>query len=137
MRRTLAVSGVTVGEDEFRELNQVYRDERSDRAEAIQGWPEVLAAARTHGPIGLISELQRRPDAAREDSRRGAGGSVRRRLHLRRRSGSGNPNRASSSTRRRIWASIRANACTSANNIQSDVEGALGAGMRAVVGGGG
>ena len=41
MKRSLAVEDIVVSQDEFSELNQVYRDERSDRAEAIQGWPEA------------------------------------------------------------------------------------------------
>ncbi len=57
MKRSLAVEEITVGEDEFAELNRVYRDERSDRAEAIDGWPAALSAARSHGPIGLITNF--------------------------------------------------------------------------------
>ena len=71
MRRSLAVAEVTVGEDEFRELNQVYRDERSDRAAAIEGWSEVLSAARTHGPIGLITNFNDGP--MQREKIRGAG----------------------------------------------------------------
>ena len=68
----LAVAEVIdVNEDEFRELNQVYRDERSDRAEAIEGWPAALAAARKHGPIGLITNFNDGP--MQREKIRGAG----------------------------------------------------------------
>jgi len=71
LRRTLTAAEVTVSEDEFRELNQIYRDERSDRAEAIDGWPEALAAARKHGPIGLITNFNDGP--MQREKIRGAG----------------------------------------------------------------
>lgn len=132
MRRTLAVSGVTVGEDEFAELNQVYRDERSDRAEAIQGWPEVLAAARTHGPIGLITNFNDGP--MQREKIRGAG------LE-------GQFDGVYISGEIGVWKpepgifehaaadlGVDPRECVHiGNNIQSDVEGALGAGMRAVL----
>ncbi len=57
MRRTLTVTELSVSDDEFRELCAVYRDERSDRAEAIAGWADALAAARRHGQIGLITNF--------------------------------------------------------------------------------
>ena len=57
LKRSLAVSGLQVDDDEFRELTRVYRDERSDRAEAISGWQGALNAARRHGPIGLITNF--------------------------------------------------------------------------------
>ena len=57
LKRALAAVGVSVSEDEFRQLGQVYRDERSDRATAIAGWQQALQAARAHGPIGLITNF--------------------------------------------------------------------------------
>ncbi len=71
MRRSLSLAEVTVSEDEFRELNRIYRDERSDRTAAITGWRQVLAAARAHGPIGLITNFNDGP--MQREKIRGAG----------------------------------------------------------------
>ena len=71
MRRTLTVSQLSVSDDEFRELCAVYRDERSDRAEAIAGWADALAAARRHGQIGLITNFNDGP--MQREKIRGAG----------------------------------------------------------------
>lgn len=57
LTRALAAADLRVNDDEFRELIATYRDERSGRATAIQGWPEALAAARQHGPIGIITNF--------------------------------------------------------------------------------
>jgi putative hydrolase of the HAD superfamily len=61
LRRSLAVSGLRVNDDEFEELVSVYRNERSDRATPIEGWPGALSAARGHGPIGLITNFHDGP----------------------------------------------------------------------------
>jgi len=71
LKRSLDVADVQVSDDEFRELADIYRDERSDRATAIDGWPEALAAARTHGPIGLITNFNDGP--MQREKIRGAG----------------------------------------------------------------
>lgn len=57
LKRSLAVADVSANEEEFAELAGVYRNERSDRAETIDGWPQALDAARSHGPIGLITNF--------------------------------------------------------------------------------
>ncbi len=132
LRRTLTAAEVTVSEDEFRELNQVYRDERSDRAEAIQGWPEALAAARKHGPIGLITNFNDGP--MQREKIRGAGLD-------------GQFDGVYISGEIGVWKpepgifehaasdlGVDPSDCVHiGNNIQSDVEGALGAGMMALL----
>ncbi|MCY3733367.1 MAG: HAD family hydrolase [Chloroflexi bacterium] len=132
LRRTLTAAEVTVSEDEFRELNQIYRDERSDRAEAIDGWPEALAAARKHGPIGLITNFNDGP--MQREKIRGAGLD-------------GQFDGVYISGEIGVWKpepGIFAHAAKDlgvnprdcvhiGNNIQSDVEGALGAGMMALL----
>ncbi len=132
MKRSLAVSGVTVGEDEFRELNQVYRDERSDRAAAIDGWPQVLAAARRHGLIGLITNFNDGP--MQREKIRGAGlegqfdG-----IYI---SGEVGVWKPEPGIFEHAAADLGVDPCACVhigNNIQSDVEGALAAGMKAVL----
>lgn len=132
LRRTLTAAEVTVSEDEFRELNQVYRDERSDRAEAINGWPEALAAARKHGPIGLITNFNDGP--MQREKIRGAGLD-------------GQFDGVYISGEIGVWKpepgifehaasdlGVDPRDCVHiGNNIQSDVEGALAAGMQAVL----
>ncbi|MCY3567224.1 MAG: HAD family hydrolase [Chloroflexi bacterium] len=132
MRRSLAVEQIAVGEDEFAELNRVYRDERSDRAEAIHGWPDALAAARGHGPIGLITNFNDGP--MQRQKIRGAG------LE-------GQFDGVYISGEVGVWKpepgiflhaardlGVEPRECVHiGNNIQSDVEGALSAGMMAVL----
>ena len=132
LRRSLAVAEVTVSEVEFRELNHVYRDERSDRAEAIQGWPEALAAARRHGPIGLITNFNDGP--MQREKIRGAGLD-------------GQFDGVYISGEIGVWKpepgifehaasdlGVDPSDCVHiGNNIQSDVEGAIAAGMGAVL----
>ena len=132
LRRTLAVAEVTASEDEFRELNQVYRDERSDRAEAIQGWPEALAAARKHGPIGLITNFNDGP--MQREKIRGAGlegqfdG-----VYISGEIGVWKPERGIFEHAANDLGVAPRECVHIGNNIQSDVEGALGAGMMAVL----
>lgn len=132
MKRSLAVDEIVVSQDEFRELNQVYRDERSDRAEAIEGWPEALAAARSHGPIGLITNFNDGP--MQREKIRGAG------LE-------GQFDGVYISGELGVWKpepgifehaasdlGVDPRECVHiGNNIQSDVDGALAAGMSAVL----
>lgn len=132
MKRSLAVSGVTVSEDEFVELNRVYRDERSDRAAAIDGWPDVLAAARRHGPIGLITNFNDGP--MQRDKIRGAGlegqfdG-----VYISGEVGVWKPEPGIFEHAARDLGVNPRECVHIGNNIQSDVEGALAAGMRAVL----
>ncbi len=132
MRRTLTVAELSVGDDEFRELCAVYRDERSDRAETIAGWADALAAARRHGPIGLITNFN--DGAMQREKIRGAG------LE-------GQFDGIYISGEVGVWKpepGIFAHAATDlgvqpsecvhiGNSIVSDVEGALAAGMQAVL----
>lgn len=132
LRRSLTVADVTVSQEEFRELNQVYRDERSDRAEAIDGWPEALAAARKHGPIGLITNFNDGP--MQREKIRGAGLD-------------GQFDGVYISGEIGVWKpepgifehaasdlGVDPSDCVHiGNNIQSDVEGAMAAGMGAVL----
>ena len=132
LRRTLTVVEVAVSDDEFAELNRVYRDERSDRAAAIEGWPEALAAARAHGPIGLITNFN--DGLMQREKIRGAG------LE-------GQFDGVYISGEVGVWKpepgifehaandlGVAARDCVHiGNNIQSDVEGALAAGMQAVL----
>ena len=57
LRRTLAAGEVKVYGDELTELSQLYREQRVARAAAIAGWQEALTAARMHGPIGVITNF--------------------------------------------------------------------------------
>ena len=132
MRRSLSVAEVSVSEDEFRELNTVYRDERSDRAAAIDGWPEALVAARQHGPIGLITNFN--DGQMQREKIRGAG------LE-------GQFDGVYISGEVGVWKpepgifehaaadlGVTPSECVHiGNSIQSDVEGALAAGMIAVL----
>ena len=132
LMRSLAIAEIAVSEDEFRELNQVYRDERSDRAEAIAGWTEVLAAAREHGPIGLITNFNDGP--MQREKIRGAG------LE-------GQFDGVYISGEIGVWKpepgifkhaaadlGVDPRDCVHiGNSIQSDIEGALAAGMKAVL----
>ncbi len=132
MRRALSLAEVTVSEDEFRELNQVYRDERSDRAAAIAGWPQALAAARAHGPVGVITNFNDGP--MQREKIRGAG------LE-------GQFDGVYISGEVGVWKpepgifehaaadlGVAPRDCVHiGNSIQSDIEGALGAGMAAVL----
>lgn len=132
MKRTLSVAGVTVSEDEFSELGGVYRNERSDRAAAIAGWSEALAAARIHGPIGLITNFNDGP--MQRDKIRGAGLD-------------GQFDGVYISGEVGVWKpepgifeyaandlGVEPSECVHiGNSIQSDVEGALNAGMKAVL----
>ena len=132
MRRTLAVSEVTVSEDEFAELNQVYRDERSDRAEAIPGWPGALAAARRHGPVGLITNFN--DGRMQREKIRGAGlegqfdG-----VYISGEVGVWKPEPGIFEHAAQDLGVNPADCVHIGNNIQSDVEGALAAGMSAVL----
>ncbi len=132
MKRSLAVSGVTVSEDEFVELNQVYRDERSDRATAIAGWSDVLTAARAHGPIGLITNFNDGP--MQREKIRGAGlegqfdG-----VYISGEVGVWKPEPGIFEHAARDLGVDARDCVHIGNNIQSDVEGALAAGMRAVL----
>jgi len=132
MKRSLAVSGVTVSADEFVELNQVYRDERSDRAAAIAGWSDVLSAARAHGPIGLITNFNDGP--MQREKIRGAGlegqfdG-----VYISGEVGVWKPEPGIFEHAARDLGVDASDCVHIGNNIQSDVEGALAAGMRAVL----
>ena len=132
MRRTLAVSEVTVSEDEFAELNRVYRDERSNRAEAITGWPEALAAARRHGPIGLITNFNDGP--MQREKIRGAGlegqfdG-----VYISGEIGVWKPESGIFEHAAQDLGVDPGQCVHIGNNVQSDVEGALAAGMQAVL----
>ncbi len=132
LRRSLAVAEIDVTETEFRELNQVYRDQRSSRAEAIAGWPQALAAARAHGPVGLITNFNDGP--MQRQKIRGAG------LE-------GQFDGVYISGEVGVWKpepgifeyaandlGVDPRDCVHiGNNVQSDVEGALAAGMAAVL----
>ena len=61
LQRSLTAAALSVNEDEFKELSGVYRTHRSDKAQAIAGWQAALAAARQHGPIGLITNFNDGP----------------------------------------------------------------------------
>ena len=132
MKRSLAVSGVTVGEDEFRELNRVYRDERSDRAAAIDGWQEVIAAARAHGPIGLITNFN--DGAMQREKIRGAGlegqfdG-----IYISGEVGVWKPEPGIFEHAAADLGVAPSDCVHIGNNMQSDVEGALAAGMQALL----
>ena len=67
MSRALARIGCQLAEEDadFAELSAIYANERIERATAIDGAAEAIAAARRHGPVGLITnfsdgDLQRR-----------------------------------------------------------------------------
>ncbi|MDE2967752.1 MAG: HAD family hydrolase [Chloroflexota bacterium] len=132
MKRSLAVEEITVSDDEFRELNQVYRDERSDRAEAIRDWPEALAAARTHGPIGLITNFN--DGSMQREKIRGAGlegqfdG-----IYISGEVGVWKPEPGIFEHAANDLGVDPGECVHIGNNIQSDVEGALSAGMKAVL----
>jgi len=132
MKRSLAVEDIVVSQDEFSELNQVYRDERSDRAEAIQGWPEALAAARSHGPIGLITNFNDGP--MQREKIRGAGlegqfdG-----IYISGEVGVWKPEPGIFEHAASDLGVVPTDCVHIGNNIQSDVEGALAAGMQAVL----
>ena len=132
LQRALAASDVTVDAAEFQELATVYRDQRSDRAEAIAGWPEALAAARRHGPIGLITNFNDGP--MQREKIRGAGlegqfdgvfisGEV----------GVWKPEPGIFEHAASTLGVDPARCVHIGNNVQSDVEGALAAGMGAVL----
>ena len=57
MRRTLAAGEVEVNGDELAELSRLYREQRVGRAAAIAGWETALKAARSHGPVGVITNF--------------------------------------------------------------------------------
>ena len=57
MRRTLAAGEVEVNGDELAQLSRIYREQRIGRAAAIAGWEPALEAARTHGPVGVITNF--------------------------------------------------------------------------------
>lgn len=132
MKRSLAVEQITVSEDEFAELNRVYRDERSDRAEAINGWPAALAAARSHGPIGLITNFN--DGLMQREKIRGAGlegqfdG-----VYISGEVGVWKPEPGIFEHAARDLGVESGDCVHIGNNIQSDVEGALAAGMAAVL----
>ena len=132
LKRSLAVAEVTVSEDEFGALADVYRNERSDRAAAIDGWPEVLAAARRHGPIGLITNFSDGP--MQRDKIRGAGlegqfdG-----VYISGEVGVWKPEPGIFEHAARDLGVDPRDCVHIGNNIQSDVEGALAIGMRAVL----
>ena len=132
MKRSLAVSGVTVGEDEFRELNRVYREERGDRATAIDGWQEVLSAARAHGPIGLITNFN--DGAMQREKIRGAGLEGRfDGIYISGEVGVWKPEPGIFEHAAADLGVAPSDCVHIGNNIQSDVEGALAAGMQAVL----
>ena len=131
LKRSLAVAEVTVSEDEFRELASVYRNERSDRAAAIDGWPEALAAARLHGPVGLITNFNDGP--MQREKIRGAGlegqfdG-----VYISGEVGVWKPEPAIFEHAANDLGVDPSDCVHIGNNIESDVLGALAAGMRAV-----
>ena len=57
LRRTLAAGEVELYGDELTELSRLYRKQRIARAAAIAGWQAALEAARAHGPIGVITNF--------------------------------------------------------------------------------
>ena len=132
MRRSLSVSELSVSDEEFRDLCAVYRTERSDRAEAIDGWAKALAAARRHGPIGLITNFN--DGHMQREKIRGAG------LE-------GQFDGIYISGEVGVWKpevgifqhaaqdlGVEPHDCVHiGNSIQSDIEGALGAGMMALL----
>lgn len=132
LRRALTAAEVDVSEDEFRVLGRVYRDERSDRATAIDGWQQALSAARRHGPIGLITNFN--DGAMQREKIRGAGLD-------------GQFDHIVISGEVGIWkpepgiflhaasaVGVDPSRCVHiGNSIVSDVEGALAAGMQAVL----
>ena len=132
LRRALAVSDVTVSEDEFRVLGRVYRDERSDRATAIDGWPQALAAARRHGPIGLITNFN--DGLMQREKIRGAGlegqfdG-----VYISGEVGVWKPEPGIFEHAARELGVAPEHCVHIGNSIVSDVEGALAAGMQAVL----
>ena len=132
LKRSLSVVNVKVSDDEFSELADVYRNERSDRAAAIDGWPEVLAAARAHGLIGLITNFSDGP--MQRDKIRGAGlegqfdG-----VYISGEVGVWKPEPGIFEHAAKDLGVAPRDCVHIGNNVQSDVEGALAAGMRAVL----
>ena len=132
LTRSLSVVDLRVSDDEFSELADVYRNERSDRAAAIDGWPEVLAAARAHGPIGLITNFSDGP--MQRDKIRGAGlegqfdG-----VYISGEVGVWKPEPGIFEHAAKDLGVDPRNCVHIGNNVQSDVGGALAAGMRAVL----
>ena len=132
LQRSLAVAEVGVSEDEFDELASVYRNERSGRATAIEGWPEVLAAGRRHGPIGLITNFSDGP--MQREKIRGAGlegqfdG-----IYISGEVGVWKPEPGIFEHAASDLGVSPSDCVHIGNNIQSDVEGALAAGMKAVL----
>ncbi len=132
MKRSLAVEQITVSEDEFAELGRVYRDERSDRAEAIQGWREALAAARRHGPIGLITNFNDGPMQRQKIRGAGLEGQFDG-VYISGEVGVWKPEPGIFEHAARDLGVDPGQCVHIGNNIQSDVEGALSAGMSAVL----
>ena len=132
LKRSLSVVDLRVSDDEFSELADVYRNERSDRAAAIDGWLEVLAAARAHGPIGLITNFSDGP--MQRDKIRGAGlegqfdG-----VYISGEVGVWKPEPGIFEHAAKDLGVDPRDCVHIGNNVQSDVEGALAAGMRAVL----
>ncbi len=132
LTRSLSVVDLRVSDDEFSELADVYRNERSDRAAAIDGWLEVLAAARAHGPIGLITNFSDGP--MQRDKIRGAGlegqfdG-----VYISGEVGVWKPEPGIFEHAAKDLGVDPRDCVHIGNNVQSDVEGALAAEMRAVL----
>ena len=132
LTRSLSVVDLRVSDDEFSELADVYRNERSDRAAAIDGWLEVLAAARAHGPIGLITNFSDGP--MQRDKIRGAGlegqfdG-----VYISGEVGVWKPEPGIFEHAAKDLGVDPRDCVHIGNNVQSDVGGALAAGMRAVL----
>ena len=132
LRRTLHTAEVEVEADEFTELARAYRDARSDRATAIDGWREALAAARRHGPIGVITNFT--DGAMQREKIRGAGlGDAFDRVYISGEVGVWKPEPGIFEHAARDLGVAPSDCVHIGNNIESDVNGALNAGLTAVL----
>ena len=132
LTRTLAAADLRVNDDEFQELVAAYRNERSDRATAIQGWPEALAAARKHGPIGLITNFYDGPMQRQKIRGAGLEGQFDG-LFISGEVGIAKPEPGIFEHACRELGVPVADCVHIGNSVVSDVEGALAAGMTAVL----
>lgn len=132
LTRSLGVAGVRVNDDEFKELVGVYRNERSDRAAPIEGWPEALSAARGHGPVGLITNFHDGPMQRQKIRGAGLEGQFDG-VYISGEVGVWKPEPGIFEHAAQDLGVETADCVHIGNSIISDVDGALAAGMRAVL----
>ncbi len=132
LRQSLDAAEVRVDEDEFSALADVYRSERTDRAEAIDGWRRALESARRHGPVGLITNFG--DGRMQREKIRGAGlegqfdG-----VYISGEVGVWKPEPGIFEHAARDLGVDMSDCVHIGNSVVSDVEGALASGMRAVL----